>query len=515
MRLWIAAICAAIFTSGGTVVSGETVTLRFPDGSFEVSGPLLGFDGQAYRVETRFGDLTIASDKVVCSGDCPDVQRLPIVRIMGAPALADVLVPALVNSFAINLGLQTETRQTGNMLAMTLIAPDPGPIARFEIVSADTAGAFTALRNHQTDIVLADRSATDDERQMIADAGLGDLDSPLRRRLIARQSLRVVVPSSQTTPGITVTQLINVLSGQLTDWSALGGDALPLSVHLIAAEVDQVSARLKDLSSIEGVAFSGLGPVTRHADVADLVQATAETPGAVSVTAETIFSARVLPVSHGCSIGSASGDTASRDGSDPMVARLWSYTGAPRLPDIARAFLVYATGPLAQPTIDRAGFLDKRPAPITLSQQGGRLARAIGAAESGAGFDALAEAIAELDGQVRLSTAFRFDPGTATLDSSAQSAVQSLAAFLDAGRYDGKAVTFVGFSDGVGVPTANRTLSENRAMAVHDAVRDLMATNPDRTEMRFSGLGEVMPLACDDTAWGRYVNRRVEVWVRP
>jgi len=26
--------------------------------------------------------------------------------------------------------------------------------------------------------------------------------------------------------------------------------------------------------------------------------------------------------------------------------------------------------------------------------------------------------------------------------------------------------------------------------------------------------GETMPMACDDSDWGRQVNRRVEVWVR-
>jgi phosphate transport system substrate-binding protein len=32
--------------------------------------------------------------------------------------------------------------------------------------------------------------------------------------------------------------------------------------------------------------------------------------------------------------------------------------------------------------------------------------------------------------------------------------------------------------------------------------------------MAVDAFGEAMPMACDDTAWGRQVNRRVEVWVR-
>lgn len=514
MRTRIAALCAAIFMFGVTFAQAEDVTLRFPDGSFEVTGPLLGFDGQAYRVDTRFGVLTIDADTVVCSGDCPDAAHVPIVRLAGASALADVLMPALVESFAINLGITTETRQIGTTVATTLIAPDIGPIARFEITSSSTSEAFAGLGASQVDIVLADRPATREETQRIKSIGLGTVTDALRRRLIARRGMRVVVPPQQSAQGITVAELTRVLAGQDTDWSALSAPSGPLSVHLLEDEADQVDARLREIAQIDGQVL-GLGPAVSHPDVAALVAALAEDAGALTVTHETLFSARALPVSHGCKVGSASGATAARDGSDPLVVNLWTYTAAPRLPDIARAFLVYATGPLAQPTIDRAGFLDKRPAPITLAQQGDRLARAIGAAQGGAGYDALAAAIDQLGGHIRLSTAFRFRPGTATLDPIAQSSVQSLAAFLDAGRYDGKELLFAGFSDGEGDPDANRSLSEKRAKAVRDAVQDLMATNPDRAELRFVGFGEVMPLACDDTPWGRHVNRRVEVWATP
>jgi phosphate transport system substrate-binding protein len=31
--------------------------------------------------------------------------------------------------------------------------------------------------------------------------------------------------------------------------------------------------------------------------------------------------------------------------------------------------------------------------------------------------------------------------------------------------------------------------------------------------MRTAAFGEALPMACEDTDWGRAVNRRVEVWV--
>jgi len=38
--------------------------------------------------------------------------------------------------------------------------------------------------------------------------------------------------------------------------------------------------------------------------------------------------------------------------------------------------------------------------------------------------------------------------------------------------------------------------------------------NLSRIKLEVEAFGEAMPMACDDSAWGRQVNRRVEVWVR-
>ena len=54
-----------------------------------------------------------------------------------------------------------------------------------------------------------------------------------------------------------------------------------------------------------------------------------------------------------------------------------------------------------------------------------------------------------------------------------------------------------------------------RAEAVRKAVFDAVATPGDpQVEMVVEAFGEALPMACDDSDWGRQVNRRVEVWVR-
>jgi phosphate transport system substrate-binding protein len=110
---------------------------------------------------------------------------------------------------------------------------------------------------------------------------------------------------------------------------------------------------------------------------------------------------------------------------------------------------------------------------------------------------------------------FRFEAGSARLDAQARSNVALLAQMLEAGRYDARDLLFAGFSDGDGGATANQRIAEKRAGAVLTAVKQAAETaNLDQITLSARGYGEALPMACDDSAWGRKVNRRVEVWLR-
>jgi len=93
--------------------------------------------------------------------------------------------------------------------------------------------------------------------------------------------------------------------------------------------------------------------------------------------------------------------------------------------------------------------------------------------------------------------------------------VQQLARALEQGTYDARQVLLVGFSDGDGPATANRDIALRRAEATKRAITQAAETvNFARIQMDVDAFGEALPMACDDSAWGRQANRRVEVWVR-
>lgn len=67
-----------------------------------------------------------------------------------------------------------------------------------------------------------------------------------------------------------------------------------------------------------------------------------------------------------------------------------------------------------------------------------------------------------------------------------------------------------GHTDSVGRPQANKTLSELRAQAVRSW---LVAKGIDGARIKAVGMGAEVPLATNDTEYGRMQNRRVEIHV--
>ena len=71
-------------------------------------------------------------------------------------------------------------------------------------------------------------------------------------------------------------------------------------------------------------------------------------------------------------------------------------------------------------------------------------------------------------------------------------------------------VMITGYTDNVGDPNFNATLSQQRAEAVRD---HLISLGADANKFEVSGAGESKPMADNSTEEGRAKNRRVEVEV--
>jgi outer membrane protein OmpA-like peptidoglycan-associated protein len=99
-----------------------------------------------------------------------------------------------------------------------------------------------------------------------------------------------------------------------------------------------------------------------------------------------------------------------------------------------------------------------------------------------------------------------FDTNQAQLKSGAMRNLQKLADFFK--QYPQRKVMIEGFTDNTGSSRRNQELSDKRAYSVRTALLD-MGIGADRITSR--GYGESYPVAGNDTAAGRQLNRRVEI----
>ena len=519
MTLRCAAVFAALFLfSGGAPVHAQDVTLTSRDGQIELSGTLLGFDGEFYRLRTLYGELTVDGSGVICDGPgCPNLQAyVAKLAISGSSTMGAVLMPALVEGFARRGGYQTKRidvdathfqieltdSQTGRQAA----------ILSFRVTNSDEG--FADLLADEADIVMSLREIRGSELKRAAEAGMGDLSAANRSRVVALDAIVPVVSPRNPVQRMSPLALARAYAGQITNWSELGGADAPITLHapdantgLGQATVDQILKPV-DLQMTQGV--------VRHATGAALAAAVMDDPFALGVASYAEVD-RMQPLTLAGSCGRALRATRRTIKTEdyPMTAPMFLYTPARRLPAIAREFLVYTHGVSAQAVIRRSGFVDQAAEEIPIDDQGNRFANAITAAGSEVPLAELQRMAGVLQDLKRLTTSFRFEAGSARLDAQSRSNVVQLAQRLEQGIYDARRIVFVGFSDGEGSADANRNIAAQRAEAVRTAVIQAAETaDLGQVVIDVAAFGEALPMACDDTAWGRQTNRRVEVWVR-
>jgi outer membrane protein OmpA-like peptidoglycan-associated protein len=101
-----------------------------------------------------------------------------------------------------------------------------------------------------------------------------------------------------------------------------------------------------------------------------------------------------------------------------------------------------------------------------------------------------------------------FPVGKADLNPGAQRSITRIANFLK--EHPDRTVAIEGFTDSTGAADFNRQLSEARANSVREA---LVQQGIEEERITAQGFGEQYPVANNDTAAGRQMNRRVEIVV--
>lgn len=487
------ALGLALGLAWGGAALAQDVALSARDGSLTLEGTLLSYDGAYYRLESRFGLLTLDAQAVICNGPgCPDLSApFTTLRHKGPAPLTLTLLPALWAEFAQTRGYDlAELERSETRLVLRLTAQGK-PLARLVFEPAPAGAARAALAAGGAELALAHQ----------AEAGAHEV-------LLGFDALVPLAAPGQALPQISTTDLARALAGEARDWAEVGGAEMPLAVYAAAPETalgEAVAARLgrglaKDAALAEGPAA--------------LAAAVAADPYALAFSALSARgSAKALPLTDSCGFPLRPTPLAIKSEDYPLSLPLFLQTGPHRPPRLLAEFLAFAAGPEAAGVVEKAGLVSLAPGRQALSEDGPRLLQALRLAPPDASLADLQGLATEMAASTRLSLTFRFTEGAA-LDAVSQAQLGQLAALWSAGLLEGQSLALVGFSDGEGGAAANRAAGLKRAESVAAALAAALPDGP-APAVRVLSFGELLPLACDATPGGRRLNRRVEVWLRP
>ncbi|QGY00096.1 cell envelope biogenesis protein OmpA [Roseovarius faecimaris] len=517
-RLRAAVLAALLLFGMAPGASAQDVTLTSRDGDVEISGNLLGFDGEFYRVDTIYGELTVDGSGVDCEGPgCPNLNNFVArITLAGEPAIGRVLMPGLLEAFAIKSGysLERESRADADFSYRITDKSTGQLLGEFDFQLTNSDEGFADLLADEADIVMSLREVRPEEVKRARDAGLGNLLARGRSKVVALDALVPVVSPTNPVQDITAPQLADVLSGKITNWAVLGGPDAPIDVQMLS-NVSGLGQAVAD-QVLRPASVAPAPSVTWHESDQSLLAAVMADPFAIAVTRQSdTGSTWPLALKGQCGFAMKAMRRAVKTEDYPLTMPLFLYMPARRFPKLVREFLTYLRDPSAQLVIRRAGFVDQTPEEIEINAQGDRFANAISRAGEEVSLGQLQAMVRALAPLKRLTTTFRFETGSTRLDAQSRSNVLQLARAMELGHYDARRLVFVGFSDGQGPAEGNLEIARKRAEAVRAAVtRAAETANLARISIETIAFGEAMPMACDTSEWGRRVNRRVEVWVR-
>jgi phosphate transport system substrate-binding protein len=508
------AALGAAFLLCAPVAWAEDIAVTSANGGLTLTGRFIAYDGTYLQIESAYGPLTVRYGDMTCVGvDCPDPDAyVPTFRFSGASRMADVLLPGLIEGFGRSSGYRVAFEQVDSTHATLTFLDDDAPVTVFSLRSTSTDEGFADLVAYEADAVMSVREVRPAEVQIVNDVGLGRLDDGRQSRIVALDALVPIVAPGRDLDAISMRDLSQIYSGEIKDWAEVGAIAGPVSAHFLDAGAGLTQGFV---DQVVNARQQGLDPeVVSHPTFDNLIEAVVTDPGAIGLVPWTRAAfGQQLALSDTCGYRLLPMAESLKAEDYPLTTPLFLYMPQRRQAPIMRDFLAWLRTPEAQLVVRRSGFVDPAAVPIALSQQGQRFANAIALAGDGVTLDELQRMVSVMKLRTRLSTTFRFEAGSSRLDALSRSGLGDLAQGIRAGRYDGRALTLIGFSDGRGDAASNKRLSLERARAVERALGAALNGIPEAVTVSVDAFGEALPMGCDDTTWGRKLNRRVELWV--
>ncbi|ROM53252.1 hypothetical protein BK649_11740 [Pseudomonas canadensis] len=425
------------------------------------------------------------------SAPLPVPDQGPALRIQGSNTIGAALGPALVKGLMEQQGLQAVRSEPaeGANEQRVIGKTRQGKTVIIEVAAHGSSTGFTALKKATADLAASSRPIKDSE--LVDLEPLGDLKSPEAEQVIAIDGLAIILHPQNPLNTLDTEQLAQIFNGEVSTWEALGGVGGP--IHLYARD-DQSGTydTFKDL--VLRLRGKPLAPGAKRFESSEqLSDAVSQDPQGIGfIGLPYIRQAKAVAIVDGDSQPMLPLNSLIATEDYPLSRRLLFYLPPLSRNPWAKALVDFSQSSKGQAIVAANGFIAQQVQAM--------------AVEPRTSMPADYQAIAR-DAQ-RLTVNFRFEEGSASLDSKARQDLQRVVAYLKSHNKLDKQVTLVGFGDAKNDPQRAALLSKLRAMAVR---RELVKNGVVLRDIR--GFGAQMPVAANTADEGRIKNRRVEVWV--
>ncbi len=426
----------------------------------------------------------LATLPFTAAGQDIEAERL---RIHGSNVLGERVMPALARAWLDEAGYgELRSRRVGDRFEIHARRDDERVIV--EIRTPGSAGAFRALTDNQAEVGMSARAPSAKE---LDDAWLiGRLRSPDQEYVVGLDGLALLVHPDNPLPALSREQLRQVFSGRVRDWSQLGGRAGAITV--VGLDADTGGHELLSALVLGGGRQVANASVQR--DSRAVAAAVARDPRAIGYVPVGLETAgvRTLAISAG---GQAVTPTRVNVMTEdyPLTRRLYLY-GGQLMSALGRSLANYAISPAGQAVVARNGMLALTP----------RVLAADPASSAPEDYAMM------LIGAQRLGLNLRFGKEYTVLDSRGTQDLERVIAYLREPANQDRELMLMAFADPEpGSPARALFLSQDRV----DFVADLLGQAGVQVNRR-RGFGGKAALAAGDDDHARFVNERVEIWLR-
>ena len=506
----------AAFAMVSTGLFAQEVTLNSMDGTLSITGELIEFSDENYVIASNIGNLTIPTDAVTCVGEaCPALMpRFTEFSISGSRELALNLMPTLLDGFAESLELDITRQNDENGNPQVLFVNDNGDdVAKISFVMRGSSQGLQNLLDGTASLALTTRQVRDAEASAFARAGLGDITAPGLETILALDGLVVVTSARNKVHIVRDDDIARIFSGQISDWSELGGTPGPINLYVRPENSGTGSIFAASIMRPSRTGFSlKVNVLGTDADVAEAVAAD---PNGIGFTSySNLGNANPASLLGVCGIQSPATAFTIQAEEYPFSRRMYLYKLAQDVPPLVELFLEYLGTNEAQELIGFSGFVGQGVTEVPVNDQGLRFLSAALPSDADMTLEQLQSMMVDLSTAQRLTITYRFEQGTSRLDSRAEGDIRRLVELLQGPELAGKQIILLGFTDSVGTGAINEALSVTRAEQVRTAILNASGGAIDPARILVRGYGELSPLGCNEVVEGRRINRRVEVWTR-